>query len=124
MINDSFLINGSFLNYLRSKGLIGSSNPIISEFSVLSYETHIGADSRMVIPVLYGKIRKWEAEIKEMKKDIRSDTRQLLQYMNKQVLRQRENKGKKSKEKSENKENKMRKIPLRRTSKKYQERQH
>ena len=76
MINDSFLINGSFLNYLRSKGLIGSSNPIISEFSVLSYETHIGADSRMVIPVLYGKIRKWEAEIKEMKKDIRSDTRQ------------------------------------------------
>ena len=69
-------------------------------------------------------IRKWEAEIKEMKKDIRSDTRQLLQYMNKQVLRQRENKGKKSKEKTENKENKMRKIPLRRTSKKYQERQH
>ena len=69
-------------------------------------------------------IRKWEAEIKGMKKDIRSDTRQLLQYMNKQVLRQRENKGKKSKEKNENKENKMRKIPLRRTSKKYQERQH
>ena len=69
-------------------------------------------------------IRKWEAEIKEMKQDIRSDTRQLLQYMNKQVLRQRENKGKKSKEKSENKENKMRKISLRRTSKKYQERQH
>ena len=65
-------------------------------------------------------IRKWEAEIKEMKKDIRSDTRQLLQYMNKQVLRQRENKGKKSEEK----EDKMRKIPLRRTSKKYQERQH
>ena len=68
-------------------------------------------------------IRKWEAEIKGMKKDIRSDTRQLLQYMNKQVLRQRENKGKKSEEKSETKENKMRKIPLRRTSKKYQERQ-
>ena len=69
-------------------------------------------------------IRKWQAEIKEMKEGIKSDTRQLLQSMNKQVLRQRENKGKKSKEKSEKKKNKMRKIPLRRTSKKYQERQH
>ena len=39
MINDSFLINGSFLNYLRSKGLIGRLNPIISEVSVISYET-------------------------------------------------------------------------------------
>ena len=28
------MINGSFLNYLRSKGLIGSSKPIISEFQV------------------------------------------------------------------------------------------
>ena len=66
-------------------------------------------------------IRKWKAEIKEMKENIKSDTRQLLQSMNKQVLRQREGKGKKSEDK---KENKMRKIPLRKTSKKYQERQH